>query len=297
MLKVVASADLGGLGAKEGVPVTYNWMRASMLPAVLPWLAILLLLIFKPNRRPRAWWILAPLACLTWGMAFLPDLWPSMPSDVSDGLHEPVIALAFGVAAVWLLSGYLHSRFRILNVLGFLLVLEGFSLVIFAFTQDWNELGAQTVGVGFGLAICAAFIPTASGLAGLLCRRRYRPLVLGAGVLAMLLGLWTLGLLPLFLIQTAGQNVPASALAVPLLTATGLCFGVLLPFLLLSFSNSLYRERLIQLLRLAPELPPVIAPAPASVLGRESVERLKAAIAATPGHAQAGPNDPVLPSF
>ena len=284
MLKVVASADLGGLGAKEGAPVTYNWTRASLLPAALPWLAILLLLVFKPNRCPRAWWILAPVACLTCGIGFLADLWPSMPSELDGILSNLVAALAFGVAAVWLLSPYLKSRFRILNVLGFLLLLEGFGLVIFAFTQDWNE-GMEAAGVGVVLAVCAALIPIAAGLAGWLCRRRYRPLVLCAGVLAMLLSLWALVMLPIFLIQTAavGQRVPASELVAPVLAMTGLCFGVLLPFLLLSFSNSLFRQRLIQLLRLAPELPPVIAPAPAS-----PERRLQPA---------AGPNDVASPNL
>jgi drug/metabolite transporter (DMT)-like permease len=236
-----------------------------MLPAALPWLATLLLLVFiKPNRCPRAWWILAPVACLAWGIGFLPDLWPSMPSQFADILPDLVVALAFGVAAVWLLSPYLKSRFRILNILGFLLVLEAFGLVIFVFTQDWNET-MQAVGVGVGLAVCAAIIPVAAGLAGLLCRRRYRPLVLSAGVLAMILSLWVLVMLPLFLIQTAaaGQHVPVGVLVGPVLAMTGLCFGVLLPFLLLSYANSLFRQRLVQLLRLAPELPPVIGAAAA----------------------------------
>jgi hypothetical protein len=258
MLKVVASADLGGLGAKEGPPVTYDWMRASMLPVALPWLAILLLLVFKPNRFPRAWWILAPLACLTCSIGYVPEIWPSMPSQLDEVLHDLVVALAFGVAAVWLLSAYLKSRFRILNVLGFLLVLEFFSFVVFVFTQDWDELGAEAVEIGIALALSAAVIPAAAGLAGLLCRKRYRPLVLCVGMLVMLLGVWMLVLLPIFLIQTAG-NVPVSQVVAPVLVIAGICFGVLLPFLLLSFSNSLFRERLIQLLRLAPELPPVIA--------------------------------------
>ena len=257
---MVASADLGGLGAKEGIPVAFNWMQASVLPVALPWLAILLLLFFKPNRCPRAWWILAPVACLTWGIGSLSDLWPSIPSGASDALHDSVAALAVGVAAVWLLSPLLKSRFRILNGLGFLFVLEVFSLVIFAITQDWNETASQAAAACVGLAICAAFIPIAAGLAGLLCRQRYRPLVLCGGTFVTLLGLWMLVLLPLFLVQTAGQNVPAGAVLAPVLVAAGLCFGVLLPFLLLSFLNSLFRERLTRLLRLAPDSPPPAGP-------------------------------------
>ena len=74
----------------------------------------------------------------------------------------------------------------------------------------------------------------------------------------MLLALWMLVLLSVFFIQTwpaQRANVPFSQVVAPALVITGICFGVLLPFLLLSFSNSLFRERLIQLLRLAPELP------------------------------------------
>ena len=139
--------------------------------------------------------------------------------------------------------------------------------MICLFAQDW-ENETQVASVAISLAVCAAAIPIAAGLAGLLCRRRYRPLVLCAAMLVMLLSLWALVMLPIFLLQTAGrgQSVPVSDIAEPVLAMTGLCFGVLLPFLLLSFSNTLYRERLIRLLRLAPEPPPVTAPPPVPVL-------------------------------
>ena len=258
MLKVVASADLGGLGAKEGPPVAYDWMRASMLPVALPWLAILLLLVFKPNRFPRAWWILAPLACLTCGIGYLPDIWPSMPSQLDEVLHDLVVALAFGVAAVWLLSAYLKSRFRILNVLGSLLVLEVFSFVdlcIHAGLERSRRPGDRSLCWSCPLRRLHS---SSGGPGRIALPQALSSAGLCGGMLVMLLGLWMLVLLPLFLIQTvaAGQNVPASAVVAPVLVITGLCFGVLLPFLLLSFLNSLFRERLIQLLRLAPDSPP-----------------------------------------
>ena len=264
---MVASADLGGLGAKDGPPVTYNWAMASLLPAALPWLAILCLLVFKPNRFPRAWWVLVPPACLACGIGFLLDLAPSVPSELAEVLHDFVGALATGLAAVWLLSAYLSSRFRILNVLGCALVLEVFSLAVFVLTQDYEFLGGAAQ-IGALLALSAALIPASIGLAGWLCRRRYRPLALSAWVLVMLLGLCFLTLLPFAII--AGANVSTIEIATPVLFLAGACFGVLLPFLLLSFANGLYRQRLIALLRLAPELPPVIPTAPIGVKLREA---------------------------
>ena len=41
---MVAYADLGGLGSKQGAPVVYDWVVPSLMPQVLPWLAILALL-------------------------------------------------------------------------------------------------------------------------------------------------------------------------------------------------------------------------------------------------------------
>jgi hypothetical protein len=82
-----------------------------------------------------------------------------------------------------------------------------------------------------------------------------------------------------------------SALFAPVLMATGLSFGVLLPFLLLSFANAFYRQRLIHLLLLAPKPPPPPPVAPAApALSQWAADRLKAAAAAaTAGH---GPADP-----
>ena len=101
-LKVVAYADLGGLGAKQGVPVGYDWVQPSLMPQVLPWLAILALLMLKPNRCASAWWILVPLACVG-GVASLPEpVRQLLPSSQFEIFLELIGALGFGLAAVWL---------------------------------------------------------------------------------------------------------------------------------------------------------------------------------------------------
>lgn len=290
MLKVIASADLGGLGAKEGRPVTYNWLRGSLLPVALPWLATLLLLVVvKPNRDPRAWWIAAPLVGLSWATSLLPTLWPAVPANVMELFQDLAGVLVFGLGAVWLFSAYFKSQSRFLNVLGVLVVLVSFSSLLFLLTQDWSEGDVEMVQGGIFLGVGALVISAAVVLAGLLCRRRYRPLVLCAWLAALLLGIWFLVMAPFFLATTAGRGVPATELLVPVLAVAGVCFAALLPFLLLSFANAFYRERLIRLLVLAPRpAEAVAAPAP-TVMSSVTVERLKAAAAAT--HDQ-GPTTP-----
>ena len=53
-LTVVASADLGGLGVKQGPPAFYSWTMPSLMPLALPWLALLALLMLPPNRTGQA---------------------------------------------------------------------------------------------------------------------------------------------------------------------------------------------------------------------------------------------------
>jgi hypothetical protein len=59
---------------------------------------------------------------------------------------------------------------------------------------------------------------------------------------------------PFFLVALGlGRGLPETMqLLTPVMSMTGLAIGVLLPFLILSFANPFYRERLRNLLRLAP---------------------------------------------
>jgi membrane protein implicated in regulation of membrane protease activity len=100
-------------------------------------------------------------------------------------------------------------------------------------------------------------------LAGLACRGRYGPLRLSLWLIAALLVVWVVLIAPFFVIAmiASSGNAPVADLMGAVLCTTGISFGLLLPFLLLSFANPFYRERLKGLLHLGREsLPPVIAP-------------------------------------
>ena len=166
----MAISDLGGLGAKEGAPVSYHWTPPSLIPLFLPWLAVLLLFLVKSNRYGRAWWIWLPLGCVA---AMEHDVAVSLeflPSGTADMFLEMAGSLAFGVAAVWLLAPQLARSHRLITFLCLAPTLAVFSLFSFLVRQDWTGDGASMVLVMLvPLAISVLVISTRpdAGRAGL----------------------------------------------------------------------------------------------------------------------------------
>ena len=253
---MVAYSDLGGLGSKHGPAVAYDWVRPNVLPQVLPWLAILALLMLKPNRCASAWWIWVPLGCVAGVASAEPLLRGLMPSSQLEILLDLIGVLGFGLAAVWLLSSYLGWKHRMLVFLGILLAQEGFSVLTALVRQGWEDVGLGAE-VGIFLAVSVLVISLAMSLAGLVCRGRYGWLRLSLWLMAALLVVWSLviGLFSLI------GHIPAMVLFAIIGVVTGITFGVLLPFLVLSYANGFYRERLKGLLHLGrAAAPPMITP-------------------------------------
>jgi len=253
----VAYADLGGLGSKQGAPVTYDWVMPSLTPQVLPWLAILALLMLKPNRCATAWWILVPLACAAWASSPPESLRELLPASQLEIFLELIGALGFGLAAVWLLAGYLGWKHRMLAFLGILLALGGFGLLTCVARQG---LGIETLQVGFVVTASALVISVALTLAGLMCRGRYGGLRLCVWLFAALVVVWLLVIGPFAVIAaiSSGGNVPLGQFLGVVPMMAGLSFGIVLPFLVLAFANDFYRERLQGLLHLGAAAPPPI---------------------------------------
>jgi len=265
---VVAYTDLGGLGSKQGVPVVYDWAAPSLVPQVLPWLLVLALLMLKPNRCASAWWIWVPLACVG-GVACAPDsVLELLPSSGIEIFLDLIGALGFGLAAVWLLSSYLGWKHRMLAFLGILLAQGVFSSLAYLIRQGWEGLGVETLGMGVFLAVGVLVISLALTLAGLVCRGHYGCLRLSLWLIAVLVVLWPVVVVPVLIIAmlVSGSNVPLMAGLVFVAGAIGITFGVLLPFLLLSFVNGFYRERLKGLLHLGRAAPPPVIALPLPVV-------------------------------
>src|SRR5208283_3782822 len=96
-------------------------------------------------------------------------------------------------------------------------------------------------------------------LAGLACRGRYGWLRLSLWLIVALVVIWQLAISPFYVIS----HVPALAIFGVVGMAAGITFGVLLPFLLLSFVSGFYRERLKGLLHLGGAAPPPVMTSPA----------------------------------
>jgi len=265
-LTVVASADLGGLGAKEGAPVSYDWSPPSIIPLLLPWLAILALLALKPNRHATAWWIWVPLGGMAALAAAIPSSLTFLPSSAFDALLELIIAVVFGLAAVWLLAPRLAYRHRFITFLCVLAALEVFTAFSHLVRQDWvGEEVSQALGMLVVLTVGVLVIASSLAFAGLTFRGRYRPAGLYLRLFIVLLIVWLVLIGPFFafaMIASGGQIPWWSFFSVTLI-CTSVTFAVLLPFLILSSANSFFRERLKAMLHLErPAPPPVVTPAP-----------------------------------
>jgi len=232
---------------------------------LLPWLGILLLLMLKPNRCAQAWWIWVPVGCVA-GVGALSALeLEFMPAAVLEMFGGVVAAVGFGLAAVWLIAGYLGWKHRVVAWTGMVVALGGFSLLVALIRHGLEGIGPDMLPGLITLAVGAVVIPLAVTLAGLFCRGRYSPLRICLWVALVLVATWLLVVGPFFIAAMIFNpgDVPLIALVGVVLSAAGGSFAVLLPFLILSFTNAFYRERLKDLLHLGRQAgPPAIPPLP-----------------------------------
>jgi hypothetical protein len=259
-LKIVASSDLGGLGAKDGSPVEYNWVLPGIAPLLLPWLVILALLTLKPNRCVAAWLIWLPLGCVI-ALTLAP---PSFLPPGTNFFLDAIAALAIGFAAVWLLSTYLRRQNRLLTFLCVLLALAGFSVLTAVSRQGLSLLTVESLQIGIVLAVAVLASAAALILGGLICRDRYRPAGLYLWLLVLLAGVWLVIAAPCFVAALVGSGggIAWSEFFIPVLAVATVNYATLLPFLILSSASPFFRERLKALLHVKPEAPPMMAPLP-----------------------------------
>ncbi len=241
---------------------------------LLPWLAILALLALKPNRGWRAWWIWLPLAGLAAGWHYLElgieSSSAGMPKGAFEVLCDVPVALAFGLAALWLLASWLGGIPRFGGFLvGWLLlaVVIVFSLAAMA---GWDQevepiLGlfdprqfSATTGAGAlgmpllgPLAVLALVVAAAFVLGGLASRGRGGAFRLGVWLFLSVVAVWVAVSAAWYLWGPLG--LPFSTgfgpfLAIGLFMAMFTC-AMLLPFLILSSASPFFRERLKALLR------------------------------------------------
>ena len=256
-IHVVASADLGGMGNNDSVPANFTWTPPSIIPALLPWTAVLLLLVLPVNRCASAWWVLVPLAAVTGVDLLLRSAFSSVPSEALDIFGVAFTSLAFGVAALWLAAPYLSRLPRVGVFFLALAVLGLVSVFAYACRADW-ETNERENFVFLTFLACGALIATlAMTVAALLCRKRYSPLWLSLWMAVCLVAGWVLIPLPFVVFGSVAcgweswwQGLPYPLLRVASASARDrahlavLNFALVMPFFLLAFLESHYRQRL-----------------------------------------------------
>jgi hypothetical protein len=185
-----------------------------------------------------------------------------IPSGELELFAEALGALSFGVAAVWLLAGYLGRRYRILTFLCVFAAFATFSGVTFLVTRDWGwEAIESVVPTAMALGFSVVVIALALSLTSWACRGRYHPLRVTLWLMIALVASWFAVTAPFFAIAlvASGGSLPVLEVIGVVSMIAGVSFAILLPFLLVSFVNSLFRERLKILLHAQDQPPPILA--------------------------------------
>jgi len=273
---VAAYADLGGLGTKQGPAVRFVWTLPNLLPLLLPWLVVLGLLALPSNRTARAWWIWVPLAALALlgtGLGVTAD---AANNEGLSYMVQTACAAAFGLAAVWLLGAGLARRGRALSIVLMALAFAAVSLLAFVVSPMWEQLWdlrryEPAILLYMLLFWITGGVAYAGGLnlTGWMCRKQFSCLRVLLRLPFCLWVMWVVAGSLLGCVMTFGFNDNfewMGVLVVPIVLAL-VSFGMILPYLILSFAASFYGERLRGLLRL-----PIADSSPAAPTSAPTVE-------------------------
>ena len=242
-LRIVSSADLGALGAREGQPALFRWTLPDLTPVLVPGLLVAALLALPRNRTRQAWWVWLPIV-----MATIAALFPPMLPSGAGFAIDSVDALVVGLAALWLLASPVPHRF--FTFTRSLLILGGCSAFAFLVGQTGNALGERAVGEGILLEIAVLATAISLTLVGRLRRGR----ALSGGIVVWtgcsLLAIWLLLAAPFVGIAfvSSGSAAPISEFLEVVLAVAAVNYAAVLPFLVLSLASPFHRERLRALL-------------------------------------------------
>lgn len=254
--EVRASRDLGSLGPKEGEPVELSFPLYRHLSRLLPWLFFLPLFLVKGNRTPKALLILIPVAIVQTLLIGLGALLSGFIGSEGSLLFTSLTALNLGLASCWLLLHRIGGRNRAITCLLALLILAVFGLAGL-FSHGSFDYMLAPLAIVYGFMMSAVLLSIL--LAAVFCRKRYRAgrfiwfLVLASLVVAVfqLLPFVIFAMIAYGAMGSGGELLEIlAAFGISAGMASGLMFGLHLPYLILAFGSAFYRERFFGALRL-----------------------------------------------
>jgi len=257
-LRIVPSADLGGVGPAQGQASVYNWSWTYSAQGLLLWLVLALAIVLpKSNRDRRILWILVPVLVSAACWTVFKRIIGATSSDAYP-LDALMYSVLVGLAVLWLVApGLSRTRgmARFLGALGILAAVAYVACLSYGIGLARGMRALVIMPIVLGLALLVA-------MAGAAWQGRRR----GGPVRFMLtLAVWTVagGLAVLcgyFLVMTglasrlSGEDLMR---VLPQVLLMGLILGAFLyvlnlPFMVLGFTSPFFRERLYACLGLRP---------------------------------------------
>lgn len=245
-LSIVASQDIGKLGAHAGSPIEFHWSIMWNLIRLLPWVLLAAALATRRNRAERGWSVLIPLLGIH---GFV--LWPStFWFGRSAGIQAQVDSAGVGIIAltVILALSYAFEHRSRKAAFGFAMAMT----FLFGLFSAWVAFDGLLVYIGVTLPIVVAMV-----VSGFLCRKRYTPsrfifsligcllvpvllLLIFMTAMAMVVSEGTLDMLVVYMMEVIGVGIGATV---------GLSI-LIFPFIALIGYHKTYRTRFQRIFRL-----------------------------------------------
>jgi len=255
-LTIVASHDIGNLGPREGTPVVTHWSVILHVMPFLPWLVLAPFLFLHPNRNRQAWAVLIPVAVILGGLFLLGGVLSTLAPDGIGVLFPVPFGLVLGLAIIWLFSYRMQNRNRAGTLFFAAMLLAGAGVLTALAAGTGAFMFVHLIIHGAATVIfMLAFTGAASW-----CRRRFTTSrFIGALALCLILATAVVSL-PFILLAIFSVLLSLGEPAVILSAIGGMLVGslvvgivllaMLVPFLVLSTVNQLYRQRFLRVFRL-----------------------------------------------
>jgi hypothetical protein len=270
ILRVVVTQDLGDNGVVECDPVEFPWRFYYAVPTWPIWAIILLLLILpKANRKPQAWLIFIPVIGIMLAWRMLAQLFglPDVAMTESGSILFTWI-LANGV--IWLCGFAFSESSRIIN---FILIVIVTAVVALAsiYGHDYSDSRDYMPMAIYSLLFVLSQT-TAIMIASWLCRKKYSAkkfmalLFLAMLVCTLLIGIFLV--IVTMLASGGGKHIPFIIVtaSIMMLVEALILYIINLPFMLLVFNNSFYRERFKRMYKIQTQVEPLVDAQPVDAI-------------------------------
>ncbi len=263
-LSVVASQEIGELGAHDSSPASIEWRWYYHVPSVGVWAVLVsLLVLVKANRCAQAWLIWLPVLAVALAWSMLSRMLFLSP-DAAEPFGDFLTTLAASWAAVWLLAPWLAPRHLLagvfLAVVAMLMVGGVYYFSVYDFRSLDEPVVLSVLHVAGALSLVVATVLAASR-----CRQAYRPRRFLAWLLLwmMVIPMVCTPLVVLVMVGGFEGLLEVMNMALEMLVASVIAGAVLgvalyvlnLPFLFLAMRNEFFRARFLDVLRLVPAIP------------------------------------------